>query len=143
MTLRKYLVLAAIAFFGALGDVCLDRGMNDIGRVSIGNLGALVTAVFTPWVAVGIVLLLGFFAAYTIALSWADLTFVLPATSVGYILIALFAQLFLHQEVTLTRWIGILLISGGVGIVAGGPSLTITPKPHTASAPQPEGSEAG
>src|ERR671925_767207 len=109
LTLRKYLVLAAIALFGALGDVCLERGMNAVGQVSIANVGALISAIFTPWVALGIVLLLGFFAAYTIALSWADLTFVLPATSVGYVLIALFAQVFLHQEVTLTRWIGILL----------------------------------
>ena len=133
MTLRKYLVLVAIALFGALGDVCLDRGMNAIGQVSINNVGTLIGAVFTPWIALGIVLLLGFFAAYTIALSWADLTFVLPATSVGYVLIALFAQVFLHQEVTLTRWIGILLVSGGVGLVAGGPALTITPKGHAAA----------
>jgi uncharacterized membrane protein len=137
LTLRKYLVLAAIALFGALGDVCLERGMNAVGQVSIANVGALISAIFTPWVALGIVLLLGFFAAYTIALSWADLTFVLPATSIGYVLIALFAQLFLHQEVTLTRWIGILLVSGGVGIVSGGPALTISPKPQAvASAAQ-------
>src|SRR5262245_45387419 len=117
--------------------------MNAIGHVSVSNLGALIGALFTPWIAIGIVLLLGFFAAYTIALSWADLTFVLPATSIGYVLIALFAQLFLHQEVTLTRWIGILLVSGGVGIVAGGPALTITPKQHVAaSAAHAEGSNS-
>lgn len=144
MTLRKYLVLASIALFGAVGDTCLERGMNAIGHVSIGNAGALISAIFTPWIALGIVLLLGFFAAYTIALSWADLTFVLPATSLGYVLIALFAQFFLHQEVTLTRWIGILLVSGGVGIVAGGPALTIAPKDHAVSAqPRSEGTTAG
>jgi drug/metabolite transporter (DMT)-like permease len=125
VTLRKYLVLASIALFGAVGDICLERGMNDIGSLSVANAGALITAIFTPWIALGIVLLLGFFAAYSIALSWADLTFVLPATSLGYVLIALFAQLFLHQEVSLTRWIGILLVSVGVGVVAGGPPLTI------------------
>lgn len=133
MTLRKYLVLASIALFGAIGDICLERGMNDIGSLSLANAGALITAIFTPWVAIGIVLLLGFFAAYSIALSWADLTFVLPATSLGYVLIALFAQFFLHQEVSLTRWIGILLVSVGVGVVAGGPPLTTTaqkPEPH-------------
>ena len=143
MTLRKYLVLAAIAVFGAAGDVCLERGMSATGGVSVTNLGALVSAVFTPWVALGIVLLLGFFAAYTMALSWADLTFVLPATSIGYVLIALFAQVFLQEQVTLTRWLGILLVSGGVGIVAGGPALTI---PHKEHAPPPvlraEGSQS-
>lgn len=128
MTQRKYLVLASIALLGAVGDICLERGMNEIGSLSVSDAGALVAAIFTPWVAIGIVLLLGFFAAYSIALSWADLTFVLPATSLGYVLIALFAQLFLHQEVSLTRWIGILLVSVGVGVVAGGPPLTIAAK---------------
>ena len=126
MTLRKYLVLASISLFSALGDTCLERGMNEIGRVSISDVGSLIGAVFTPWIAIGIVLLLGFFAAYSIALSWADLTFVLPATSLAYVLIALFAQFFLHEQVSLTRWIGIILVSVGVGVVAGGPSLAIS-----------------
>jgi len=128
VTLRKYLVLASISLFSALGDTCLERGMNEIGRVSISDVGSLIGAVFTPWIAIGIVLLLGFFAAYSIALSWADLTFVLPATSLAYVLIALFAQFFLHEQVSLTRWIGIILVSVGVGVVAGGPSLAISHK---------------
>jgi drug/metabolite transporter (DMT)-like permease len=138
VTLRKYLVLASISLFSALGDTCLERGMNEIGRVSISDVGSLIGAVFTPWIAIGIVLLLGFFAAYSIALSWADLTFVLPATSLAYVLIALFAQFFLHEQVSLTRWIGIILVSVGVGVVAGGPSLAISHK----EAPMPQLSQA-
>jgi hypothetical protein len=48
-----------------------------------------VAAVFTPWIALGIALLIGFFASYLTALSWADLTFVLPATAFGNVLVAL------------------------------------------------------
>jgi drug/metabolite transporter (DMT)-like permease len=58
------------------------------------------------------------------ALSWADLTYVLPATSLGYVLLALVAKFALHEEVSPLRWMGIALISGGVGFVAGGPALT-------------------
>ena len=58
------------------------------------------------------------------ALSWADLTYVLPATSLGYVLLALVAKFALHEEVSPLRWLGIALISGGVGFVAGGPALT-------------------
>jgi drug/metabolite transporter (DMT)-like permease len=134
LTLSKYLVLAAIALFGALGDICLARGMNAIGQVSITNPGSLITAVFTPWIAIGIVLLLAYFAAYTIALSWADLTFVLPATSLSYVLIALFAQFLLHEHVSIARWLGIILVSAGVGIVAGGPAATSLP-PENAAVP--------
>lgn len=77
-----------------------------------------------PWVAVGILLLLAFFAAYMNALSWADLTYVLPATSLGYVLLALVAKFALHEQISPMRWLGIALISGGVGFVAGGEALT-------------------
>jgi drug/metabolite transporter (DMT)-like permease len=69
-------------------------------------------------------LLLAFFASYMNALSWADLTYVLPATSLGYVLLALVAKFALHEDVSPLRWLGIALISGGVGFVAGGPALT-------------------
>jgi len=58
------------------------------------------------------------------ALSWADLTYVLPATSLGYVLLALIARFLLHEQVTTTRWLGIALISAGVGFVTQGPALT-------------------
>jgi len=49
---------------------------------------------------------------------------VLPATSLGYVLLALVAKFALHEQVTPLRWLGIALITGGVGFVAGGPALT-------------------
>jgi drug/metabolite transporter (DMT)-like permease len=86
--------------------------------------------VLNPWVAVGILLLLAFFASYMSALSWADLTYVLPATSLGYVLLALIARFALHEQVSLLRWLGIALIAGGVGFVAGGPALTAADTPQ-------------
>ena len=124
MTFRKYLVLAGVTVFAAAGDSMLSHGMKQTGNVSIHHLQSIILAVLNPWVAVGIVLLLAFFAAYMNALSWADLTYVLPATSLGYVLLALVAKFALHEQVSPLRWLGIALISGGVGFVAGGPSLT-------------------
>jgi drug/metabolite transporter (DMT)-like permease len=98
--------------------------MKQTGSISLHHLQSILLAVLNPWVAVGIVLLLAFFAAYMNALSWADLTYVLPATSLGYVLLALVARFALHEQVSPLRWLGIALISGGVGFVAGGPSLT-------------------
>jgi len=124
MTLRRYLILGGMVVFGAVGDVCLSRGMKGIGAVSLSSLYQLVPAVFNPWVSVGILFLLVFFVSYATALSFADLTYVIPATSFGYVLIALMSQFLLDENVTVMRWIGILLVSGGVGVVAPGPSLT-------------------
>lgn len=124
MTLRKYLVLAGVTVFAAAGDSMLSHGMKQTGSISVHHLQGVILAVLNPWVAVGIVLLLAFFASYMNALSWADLTYVLPATSLGYVLLALAATFVLHERVSPLRWLGIALISGGVGFVAGGPALT-------------------
>ncbi len=121
---RKYLVLCAVMVLGACGDVALSRGMKEVGNISLTNWPHLFSALASPWVIGGILLLIGFMASYLTALSWADLTYVLPATAIGYILMALMAKFLLHENVTPKRWIGILLISAGVGFVAGGPALT-------------------
>ena len=102
----------------------LSHGMKQTGGISLHHLQSVILAVANPWVAVGILLLLAFFASYMSALSWADLTYVLPATSLGYVLLALIARFALHEQVSWMRWLGIALIAGGVGFVAGGPALT-------------------
>ena len=127
MTSRKYLVLAGVALFAATGDSLLSYGMKQVGGVSLRHLPNFILVVLNPWVALGIVCLLGFFASYMTALSWADLTYVLPATSLGYVLMALVAKFLLHEQITRTRWLGILLISAGVGFVASGPASTHHP----------------
>lgn len=124
MTLRKYLVLLAVVVFAACGDVSLSRGMKMFGAVSLRNLPAIFAAVWNPWVGLGILLLCGFFASYLSALSWADLTYVLPATAVSYILMVLLARFLLHENVTVWRWLGVALITTGVGLVATGPAAT-------------------
>jgi drug/metabolite transporter (DMT)-like permease len=124
VTLRKYLVLAGITVFSPVGDALLARGMKEIGGISLHNLHGLILAILNPWVAAGIVLLLAFFASYMSALSWADLTYVLPATSLGYVLVALIARFTFHEAISPTRWLGIALITAGVGFVAVGPSVT-------------------
>ena len=134
LTSRQYLILGLVAVCAPLGDTCLSRGMTHIPAISLGHPGALIAAVFTPWIAAGIALLIGFFASYLTALSWADLTFVLPATAFGNVIVALLSRFWLHEEISLARWAGILLITVGVGFVAQGPSLT----EHPASAAESE-----
>jgi drug/metabolite transporter (DMT)-like permease len=70
------------------------------------------------------VLLIGFFACYMTALSWADLTFVMPATALGYVVVALLSRFWLHEHLSLSRCAGIVLIVCAVGFVANGPSWT-------------------
>lgn len=127
LSARQYLILLSVAICAPLGDTCLSRGMSGLPAVSLGHPLTLIGAVFTPWIALGIALLIGFFASYLTALSWADLTFVLPATAFGNVIVALFARFWLHEAISLERWAGIALITLGVGFVAHGPSLTERP----------------
>jgi drug/metabolite transporter (DMT)-like permease len=116
----------------------LSHGMKQTGSISLNHLQGVIFAVLNPWVAIGIVLLLAFFATYMTALSWADLTYVLPATSLGYVILALVARFVLHEHVSPLRWMGIALITGGVGFIAGGPEITVHhPAEPTAEAVEP------
>jgi drug/metabolite transporter (DMT)-like permease len=133
VSFRKVATLAGVVLFGSFGDVSLARGMKSMPPVEISNLAALVSALANPWVIGGILLLLGFFSTYLSALSFADLTFVLPATSIGYVIMALLGRFFLHEHVGVSRWTGVALITMGVGFVARGPALTVH---HHPEAPQ-------
>ncbi len=127
LTLRQYGVLGMVGLCAPLGDTCLSRGMTHLAPITLAHPATLIAAVFTPWIGCGIALLIGFFASYLTALSWADLTFVLPTTAFGNVIVALLARFWLQEPISIQRWAGILLITIGVGFVAHGPSLTERP----------------
>jgi drug/metabolite transporter (DMT)-like permease len=127
LKLGQYLVLLAVMLTAPLGDSCLKRGMTLLPPISLSHPGELISAIFTPWIALGILLLIGFFASYLTALSWADLTFVLPATAFGNVVIELISYFWLHEHISWQRWLGVFLITTAVGFVAQGPSLTTHP----------------
>ena len=134
LTFNRYLILLAIMLTASVGDTLLSHGMSQVGPVSVHKLGLLLVAMKNPWVIAGILLLIGFFASYLTALSWADLTFVLPSTAFGYVVVALLAKFWQHETISVYRWLGILFIVCGVGFVANGPALTEHPAPDTLAA---------
>ena len=126
----QYAILITIMLTASVGDTLLSRGMAQVGAVDLNHLGLLWHALFNPFVIAGIVLLIGFFSSYMTALSWADLTFVMPATAFGYVVVALLSRFWLHEHLSVYRWTGIFLIVCAVGFVAGGPSRTEHPSSH-------------
>jgi drug/metabolite transporter (DMT)-like permease len=125
VTLKKSFIYLAIACCNGAGDVLLKRGMSDLGQIHLHHWAHIFAAFLNPWIIFGILCLAGFFYSYLTALSWADLTFVLPASAFGYVVTAFLSRVFLHESVSPWRWAGVLLITCGVGLVARGPSLTV------------------
>lgn len=120
--MKTLLVLFIAICAQVLGDISLTKGMKTIGEVNTLDpvkLFQLGVQVFTnPYVWLGIVLLSGFYLLYLVALSWADLSFVLPVTAFGYLLNALLSRLILHEPVSFSRWLGTFVICVGVAVVS-------------------------
>ena len=107
-----------------IGNVALSRGMRQMGMVLSFSPFAYVHAFLNPWIVGGVLVLsLWMFTNLTL-LSRADLSYVLPVTSVSYVLIAIMGQLVLHERVDTFRWIGIAMITLGVMLVGRTPART-------------------
>jgi drug/metabolite transporter (DMT)-like permease len=127
LSFNQFLILAFVSVSVPLGDAALSRGMTNLPPISMAHPLSLIGAVFTPWIALGIALLIGYFASYLTALSWADLTYVMPATALGNVFVALLAHYWLHEDISWMRWMGIVMITVGVAFVAHGPVNTTPP----------------
>jgi uncharacterized membrane protein len=98
------------------GNSALTYGMHELG--AIGNTpAALIGALFHPWVAIGVALLIVWTFAHMALLSWADLSYVMPVTAIGYVVTAFAGKFFLGEIVSPARWTGIVLITAGVTLV--------------------------
>lgn len=121
-TLKTNVTLAIVIVTSALGNVLLSRGMKQLGDISHLPLGRMlasaVTALLNPWVAAGVLLLMAFFISYLTVLSWADLSYVLPATAPSYLLLAALSYALLGERLSIWRWLGTVLIVVGVTLVA-------------------------
>lgn len=106
-----------VVLSNVLGNFSLAWGMRRIGRLVSLSPWAYIQALFDPWVAAGVALLIVWMLSHMTLLSWADLSYVLPVTSVGYVLAAVMGSVFLGERITLARWAGILLIMAGVALV--------------------------
>jgi uncharacterized membrane protein len=107
----------AVILFNAVGNLSLAWGMRHLAEaVSLNPIG-YVRAMFNPFVAAGIVLLIFWLLTRMALLSWADLSFVLPLTGLGYIFAAILGHAFLNESITLGHWVGTVLICGGTALV--------------------------
>lgn len=111
---KTRLFLALVIVCQPLGNLSLTVGMKH--RPLDSPLDYLA-AIFTPYVAVGIALLIVWLLSRMALLSWADLSYVLPLTAIGYIITAVVGRVVLNEQISASRWSGTVLIVAGTALV--------------------------
>jgi len=123
---KTYALLAPIVLFASTGNVLLGKGMKQVGEVqdwSPSGLGGLFVKTFiNGWVWLGIGSLLLFLVSFMVVLSWADYSFVMPASAASYAVATLMSHWLLGELVTTLRWVGVAFICLGVALVTRTPS---------------------
>jgi drug/metabolite transporter (DMT)-like permease len=124
LRVKTWICATVVVLSNVLGNFFMKRGMP----AELPTPLAYITVLFQPWVSLGVILLILWLLSRMALLSWADLSYVLPVTSVGYVLVALAGKVLLNEQITSKRWAGIILIMAGVALVSGGSA------PQTAAA---------
>jgi drug/metabolite transporter (DMT)-like permease len=119
--LKTYFFLVLIVLFSSSGNIFLSQGMKQIGAVRVGSatdlLRLLVRIFSNGWIWMGIAALLLFLGCFMLVLSWADYSFISPASASSYVVVPLVGHFLLGEKVSLLHWIGIMIICVGVGLV--------------------------
>jgi uncharacterized membrane protein len=113
LRLKTWICATIVVFSNVFGNFFMKRGMP----AQLATPLEYITVLFQPWVSLGVLLLILWMLSRMALLSWADLSYVLPVTSVGYVMVALVGRVWLHEQITARRWTGIFLIMAGVALV--------------------------
>jgi drug/metabolite transporter (DMT)-like permease len=126
LRIKTWICATVVVLSNVCGNFFLKKGIPS----DLPTPWSYITVLFHPWVALGVVLLILWMMSRMTLLSWADLSYVLPVTAIGYVLVALVGRVFLDEQIPLKRWAGIGLIVAGVALV----SLGTAPRTHTLEA---------
>ena len=126
------LILISI-ILGPLGNVFLGKAMKSVGSVSSASILDLVPiasrVLMSGYIWLGILCLLVFFTVHMLLLTWADYSYVQPATSLSYVSITVLSYLLLGEVISPLRWLGVTVICFGVFLVGRtSPSTTGAPE---------------
>jgi len=116
LRMKTWLCAIVVVLSNVFGNYFMKLGMPS----SLDTPFDYILALFRPAVALGVMLLVLWMLSRMALLSWADLSYVLPVTAIGYVLVALAGRLLLHELITAKRWAGIVLIVAGVSLVSVG-----------------------
>lgn len=114
------LVMICIVF-GAIGQILMKSGMAQIGEIQdIGgfiNLNTIFHILTNVYVLFGLLLYAVSAFLWLGALSTLDVSYMYPLLSLAYVITAILAFVFLKENITLIRWVGIALVVAGCFLI--------------------------
>jgi drug/metabolite transporter (DMT)-like permease len=120
--MQTALMLAVLILSGALGDVYIAKGMKQAGEIRTLRLRALLLfgrkMVSNVAFLLGLLYMIAGFLTFLVMLSWADLSFIIPATSLNFVLATLGAKWILQENISRLRWFGTVLVGLGVALIS-------------------------
>ena len=120
LRVKTLIMVFAMMVCATTGDSLLKRGMSQIGPVTLTQSGlfqAFRAAMTSGTIWFAILFLIGFMISNMTVLSWADYSYVMPASAMGYAAVTLVGMVVLGETVSPRRWLGVALICVGVFLV--------------------------
>lgn len=133
-TSKTALFIAVAVLANSFGNLLLALAMNHMPGFSQTAFGHyLLKLMEDPYLIPGVALTALYTLTQVSLFSWADLSFVVPCISSSYVASTLLGEFILGEHVHLLRWIGVVLITLGVAMVAETPVATKTHSPQDGS----------
>jgi multidrug transporter EmrE-like cation transporter len=115
----NYLIMAASILLAVSGQLLMKKGMTSFGTFPVSQLLTYVLPMFlNPWVFIGFVCFGLSSVFWLVVLSRFEISLVYPMVSVAYVLVALFSFFVFRENVSLIRWLGIVVIILGVFLIS-------------------------
>ncbi len=122
--MRNVLIVFLIVLAGTGGEMAVGRAMKEIGEVMTFTprviLGVVRRALLRPWMWVGLGMMALAFFSLLMLLSWENVSFAVPVTALSYVIAALGAKFLLGEQVSASRWTGVVFVCIGVALVWAG-----------------------
>ncbi len=107
--------------FEAAGVILLGKGLKQIGEVQSYNVQEIMSllkrGVTNGCILLGVLSLTIFFVGLLMLMSRADVSFIWPLTSLGFVITTIAAGFVLKEEVSGLRWVGVMFIMLGAGVI--------------------------
>jgi drug/metabolite transporter (DMT)-like permease len=119
--LVELILFLLIVVAGTGGELCVSRAMKEVGEVKDFRPQAIARVILRAlrvgWMWAGVSMMALAFFSLLGALSFLNVSFVVPVTALSYVAGALGAVFFLRERVSSRRWVGVFLVSLGVTLV--------------------------